>query len=115
ACREFRLAPQRIPDASTLRVSASLAGALAPRHDRANDNQGGVPMRCIRLLATSGVVALAVSTPALAQQYPSKPITVIVPFAAGGPTDVVARLLGEHMGRTLHQTFIVENIGGAGG
>jgi tripartite-type tricarboxylate transporter receptor subunit TctC len=38
-----------------------------------------------------------------------------VPFAAGGPTDVVARLVGEHMGRTLHTTFVVENIGGAGG
>src|SRR3569833_1916366 len=72
-------------------------------------------MRRIRLLATGGLVALAMSTPALAQQYPAKPITVIVPFAAGGPTDVVARLVGEHMGRTLHQTFIVENIGGAGG
>jgi tripartite-type tricarboxylate transporter receptor subunit TctC len=55
------------------------------------------------------------SLPAFGQQYPSKPITVIVPFAAGGPTDVVARLVGEHMGRTLGTTLIVENIGGAGG
>lgn len=53
--------------------------------------------------------------PALAQSYPSKPVTVIVPFAAGGPTDVVARLVGEHMGRTLGQQIIVENVGGAGG
>jgi tripartite-type tricarboxylate transporter receptor subunit TctC len=67
------------------------------------------------LLATAGVVAVSLCTPALAQQYPSKPVTIIVPFAAGGPTDVVARLVGEHMGRTLHQTFIVENVGGAGG
>jgi tripartite-type tricarboxylate transporter receptor subunit TctC len=72
-------------------------------------------MRCTRLLATAGVVAVSLCTPALAQQYPSKPVTIIVPFAAGGPTDVVARLVGEHMGRTLHQTFIVENVGGAGG
>ena len=56
-----------------------------------------------------------VELPAAAQQYPSKPINVIVPFAAGGPTDVVARLVGEHMGRTLGTTFVVENIGGAGG
>jgi tripartite-type tricarboxylate transporter receptor subunit TctC len=55
------------------------------------------------------------SAPALAQQYPTKPITIIVPFAAGGPTDVVARLVGERMGRVLGQTMIVENIGGAGG
>jgi len=71
-------------------------------------------MRCIRFLAAGGLVALA-TLPAVAQQYPSKPINVIVPFAAGGPTDVVARLVGEHMGRTLGATFIVENIGGAGG
>ena len=50
-----------------------------------------------------------------AAQYPDKPITVIVPFAAGGPTDVVARLVGDHMSRTLGQTLVVENIGGAGG
>ena len=56
-------------------------------------------MRCIRFLAAGGLVALAMlSAPAFAQQYPAKPITVIVPFAAGGPTDVVTRLVGEHMG-----------------
>jgi tripartite-type tricarboxylate transporter receptor subunit TctC len=61
------------------------------------------------------LLALAlVSTPAAAQ-YPNKPITVIVPFAAGGPTDVVARLVGEHMSRTLGQILVVENVGGAGG
>ena len=49
-----------------------------------------------------GLLALALSTPAAAQ-YPNKPITVIVPFAAGGPTDVVTRLVGEHMSRTLGQ------------
>lgn len=47
--------------------------------------------------------------------YPNKPINVIVPFAAGGPTDVVARILSEHMSRTLGQQMVVENIGGAGG
>jgi tripartite-type tricarboxylate transporter receptor subunit TctC len=52
---------------------------------------------------------------AMAQAWPSKPITVIVPFAAGGPTDVVARLIGEHMSRTLGQQLVVENVGGAGG
>jgi tripartite-type tricarboxylate transporter receptor subunit TctC len=62
------------------------------------------------------VSALALPGAALAQaDYPNKPITVIVPFAAGGPTDVVARLLGEHMSRTLGQQLVVENVGGAGG
>ena len=54
--------------------------------------------------------------PATAQSnFPTKPITIIVPAAAGGPTDTVARLIGEAMGRTLGQTILVENVGGAGG
>jgi tripartite-type tricarboxylate transporter receptor subunit TctC len=62
-----------------------------------------------------GLLTLAcLGTPAAAQ-YPNKPITIIVPFAAGGPTDVVTRLIAEHMARTLGQTIVVENIGGAGG
>ena len=72
-------------------------------------------MCCTRLLATVSLVAASLSAPALAQPYPSKPITVIVPFAAGGPTDTVARLLGVHMSKTLGQTIVVENVGGAGG
>jgi tripartite-type tricarboxylate transporter receptor subunit TctC len=72
-------------------------------------------MPLMHRLITGGLFALALlSTPA-AGQYPSKQITVIVPFAAGGPTDVVTRLVGEHMSRTLGQPVIVENIGGAGG
>jgi tripartite-type tricarboxylate transporter receptor subunit TctC len=47
--------------------------------------------------------------------FPTKPITVVVPAAAGGPTDTVARLIAESMSRTLGQTLVVENIGGAGG
>ena len=47
--------------------------------------------------------------------YPERPITLIVPFAAGGPTDVVARIVGEHMSRTLGQQVVVENVVGAGG
>ena len=65
------------------------------------------------LLAIGAVLAL-MSAPAAAQ-YPAKPITVIVPFAAGGPTDVVTRLIGDHMSRTLGQTLVVEDVGGAGG
>ena len=50
-----------------------------------------------------------------AQNYPTKVVTMIVPFAAGGPTDTVARLLGGPMTKTLKQQIIVENVGGAGG
>lgn len=54
-------------------------------------------------------------TAAFAQTFSSRPITMIVVFAAGGPTDVMARIAGEHMGRTLGQQFLVENVVGAGG
>lgn len=71
----------------------------------------------VRKLAVGLVVtALAwLVGPVEAQNYPTRPITVIVPFAAGGPTDVVARIVGDHMGRTLGQQLIVENVVGAGG
>lgn len=62
----------------------------------------------------AGLVVLG-SMSAHAQQYPTKTITMIVPFAAGGPTDTVARLIAQSMGATLKQQVIVENIGGAGG
>jgi tripartite-type tricarboxylate transporter receptor subunit TctC len=72
-------------------------------------------MGFLRGLIASALFVLAMSSAPAAAQYLSKPITIIVPFAAGGPTDVVARLVGDHMSRTLGQTIIVENIGGAGG
>jgi tripartite-type tricarboxylate transporter receptor subunit TctC len=51
----------------------------------------------------------------MAQDYPNQPVTIVVPFSAGGPTDTVTRLVAEAMGRDLGQTVIVENVGGAGG
>ena len=60
-------------------------------------------------------LALVASTAAFAQSYPTKTVTVIVPFAAGGPTDTVARLVAQSMSKTLGQQVIVENVGGAGG
>ncbi len=64
----------------------------------------------------AGAAALPVaSRGARAQAYPTKPITIVVPFAAGGPTDVIGRLLAERMRGSLGQTVIVENTTGAGG
>src|ERR1700747_2462845 len=65
-----------------------------------------------RLIAGTLPALSLQSVPAEAQ-YPNKPITVIVPFAAGGPTDVVARLLGAKMGAILGPTLVIENGGGA--
>jgi tripartite-type tricarboxylate transporter receptor subunit TctC len=69
---------------------------------------------------TAGILfALALSVLQLssagAQSYPAKPITLIVPFAPGGPVDTVARPLGAGMGKALKQTLLIENVGGAGG
>jgi tripartite-type tricarboxylate transporter receptor subunit TctC len=69
--------------------------------------------KVLSALAFAAVCAWA--NHAAAQTFPSKPVTIIVPFAAGGPSDVLARVLGERMRVTLGQTVIVENTTGAGG
>jgi tripartite-type tricarboxylate transporter receptor subunit TctC len=61
------------------------------------------------------VATLAGIEAASAQPFPSRPITIIVPFPAGGGTDVTARIISEHMSRTLGQRIVIENIAGAGG
>ena len=67
-------------------------------------------------LAAGALAAPLVAGGARAQgQFPSRTVTIIVPFAAGGPTDTVTRLTAEAMGRDLGQTVVVENVGGAGG
>jgi tripartite-type tricarboxylate transporter receptor subunit TctC len=68
-----------------------------------------------RLLAASAVAALTGITGAAAQTYPSRPITMIVPLAPGGSTDVIARIMAEGMRASLGQPVIVENVSGAGG
>lgn len=70
-----------------------------------------------RLCVAAWALALLCAFPAaaIADDYPSRPITMIVPFAAGGPTDVVGRLLAQHMGETLGQNVVVEDITGAAG
>ena len=67
------------------------------------------------LVLALAAAALLAGPAALAQTYPSRPITLVVPFAAGGPTDVVARALSIPMGKALGQTVVVENKVGAGG
>ena len=73
-------------------------------------------MHVFAKLGLALVTVLATSLEAPAQDaFPTRPITIIVPFAAGGPVDVMARIAGEHMSRTLGQNVIVENVTGAGG
>lgn len=61
------------------------------------------------------VAATIASVPAFAQQWPTGPVTMIIPFAAGGPTDVLGRIVGERMQKALGQQVVIENVGGAGG
>jgi tripartite-type tricarboxylate transporter receptor subunit TctC len=67
------------------------------------------------LAAVAACGFAAVPFGAMAQAYPTKPITVVVPFSAGGPTDALARILCQRMSEALGQQMIVENVGGAGG
>ena len=70
--------------------------------------------RLFTLLA--GALAFGFGSPALAQaDWPTKPVKIVVPFAAGGTTDLTARIVAEQLGQTYKQTFIVENKAGAGG
>ena len=64
------------------------------------------------LAAALAFVATGVSAQG---SFPQRPITMIVPFAAGGPTDVIARIVADHMSRTLGQQIVIENVAGAGG
>ena len=74
-----------------------------------------LPRRQFLHLAAGVAALLPASQPVHAQGYPSRPITMIVPFPAGGGTDVIARIVSEHMSRTLGQPIVIENIAGAGG
>jgi tripartite-type tricarboxylate transporter receptor subunit TctC len=68
-----------------------------------------------KVLAGLAAVALMVGGTACAEDFPTRTLTMVNPFAAGGPNDVPARLFAQRMGEVLGQTVIVENIGGAGG
>jgi tripartite-type tricarboxylate transporter receptor subunit TctC len=74
-----------------------------------------LPRRKFLHLAAGAVALPTVSRRAWAQAYPARPVTIIVPFAPGGATDVVGRIVGEYLSRTLGQQFVIENVAGAGG
>src|SRR5271167_3231463 len=74
-----------------------------------------IPRRQFLHLAAGAAALPAVSSIARAQSYPSRPITMVVPFAAGGPTDTITRIVSERMRASLGQTVIVENVTGADG
>ena len=68
-----------------------------------------------KTLLAALIAGFALVVPAAAENYPSRPITVVVPFSAGGPTDAMMRILGERMKTSLGQAILIENTTGAGG
>jgi tripartite-type tricarboxylate transporter receptor subunit TctC len=90
------------------------------RQDQANTKEDNTMLTRRLICALAAPLAAAAISPfaalsAQAQAFPNRAITMVVPFAAGGPSDAIARLVGEHMGRTLGQQVVIENVAGAGG
>src|SRR3954471_19216421 len=71
--------------------------------------------RPFRLLSAAIVLCVSAAGPALAQDWPSKPVRVIVPFAPGGTADTLGRLAAQKLSESLKEQFVIENRGGAGG
>ena len=67
------------------------------------------------LIAAALICVMAGTNSAQAEDYPARTVTVIVPFAAGGPADITGRIVADIFSRHLGQKFVVENVGGAGG
>jgi tripartite-type tricarboxylate transporter receptor subunit TctC len=69
----------------------------------------------MRRILVALALALTLTTPAPAQEWPSRPMTMVVAYAAGGPVDTIARIFGQRLSEVLGQQVVIENIGGAGG
>src|ERR1700726_3110305 len=94
----------------TLNTISRFTGPAAHRQ-----NTPGKGASMLARICTGCGLLLALVGAALAQSYPAKPLTMIIPFAAGGPTDVLGRVMAQRMSEILGQQVVVENVGGAGG
>ena len=74
-----------------------------------------VSLKRLALCVAASTLSMVAAGAAHAQGFPTKPVSIVVPFAAGGPTDTVARQVGQAMEKTLGQPVVVENKPGAGG
>src|SRR5258707_131913 len=98
----LRAAPD---DNATATTAALIASALGANVRREKETGMG------RTMAAAAAVVVAVGGPAAAQEWPTRPITLIVPFAAGGGIDVSARIQAQRMGELLGQSIVIENVG----
>jgi Tripartite tricarboxylate transporter family receptor len=104
-------------------AESALAWLLGDTNDKSNISCTFIRKEPISSAGTMPIIpfiaalaALVVATaPAFAQSWPNRPITMVVPFAAGGASDVIARIVAEALRAELGQTMVVENVGGAGG
>jgi tripartite-type tricarboxylate transporter receptor subunit TctC len=69
----------------------------------------------LRMTALIALIGILFAPTALAEDWPTKPITIVVPFVAGGTTDIVARIIAQPLSERLHQSIVIENVGGGGG
>jgi hypothetical protein len=98
---------------------------IFPKNRRLSDEAGGFVFAMLaeifaedlvrRIVRLAAVLCIAHAGAAAAQDYPSRPITLVVPYAAGGGNDVMARIVAEKMSKSLGQQIVIENKGGAGG
>jgi tripartite-type tricarboxylate transporter receptor subunit TctC len=72
-------------------------------------------LKLLTAVVLAGYASVGTATSAVAQTYPTHPVTIIVPFAAGGGNDIMARLISQHFSRALGQQFVIDNRAGAGG
>src|SRR6266496_6555895 len=70
---------------------------------------------CLKSFMAIACTSFVVATSAQAQEFPSKHVTLMMPYAAGGPGDTLTRIIGQGMGKVLGRQFLVENVAGAGG
>src|SRR5262249_51137333 len=94
------------------KIRPTMAPRSAPRRTEKTEKGGRRMMRALLAAALVAGCALGGIAPAHAQNYPTRPIKVIVPFPAGGPTDGLARIISDRLGAVLGQPIVVENRGG---
>src|SRR5919108_674700 len=97
-----------------MRAPSASTATRTSRKRPSTPRKGNALMRVEKWIAAA-IALLGCTVPAVAQDYPNRPVTMVVPFAAGGPGDIIGRLIAASMRQSLGQEVVVANVGGAGG